>query len=332
MAKFSIIVPVYNVEKYLHECLRSILGQTYSDYEIILVDDGSTDSSGEICDEYASKYPNVHVYHQENQGLSAARNFGVQNAIGEYIWFVDSDDVILTSDALETLDKNLAGQVDVVVFGWKEASTLDEFQIVREKYNFNTTIDMGKSGKEFLDNSLDEYPFYYWYPWTYLFKREYWLRKKFAFPIGKKFEDIKLTYRAVLEADSVAITKNALYGYRINRKGSITTVANLKSLQDGILVAAENIQEVMSNASIEKDLKMKLSNNFACNYFALLISSTKLNKMEQKEFRTTLKKYRWVADYTTSSRQKLVKVVMSIFGIATVQKVLGIRRVLKHGK
>lgn len=332
MPRFSIIIPVYNVEKYILECLSSILNQTFLDYEIILVDDGSTDSSGEICDEYALKYSNVHVYHQVNQGLSAARNFGVQNATGEYIWFVDSDDVVLTSDALETLNKNIVGQVDVVVFGWKEASTLNEFQIVSEKYNFNTTINIGESGKEFLNNSLDEYPFYYWYPWTYLFKREYWLRKNFAFPVGKKFEDIKLTYRTVLEADSVMMTKNTLYGYRINRKGSITTVANLKSLQDGIFVAAENIQEVMSNASIEKDLKMKLANNFACNYFALLISSTKLNKMEQKEFRMTLKKYRWVADYVTSSRQKLVKVAMSVFGIAAVQKMLGIRRVLKYGK
>ena len=93
----SVIVPVYNVEKYLSRCIDSILNQTYKDYEIILIDDGSKDSSGKICDEYAKNHNNISVIHTKNRGLSAARNTGTENSHGEYITFVDSDDLISNS-------------------------------------------------------------------------------------------------------------------------------------------------------------------------------------------------------------------------------------------
>ena len=90
----SIIVPVYNAERVLHYCLDSILAQTYSDFELILIDDGSKDNSGKICDEYAAKDNRVTVRHIENQGVSHARNFGIELAVGEYILFIDSDDFV----------------------------------------------------------------------------------------------------------------------------------------------------------------------------------------------------------------------------------------------
>lgn len=102
----SVIIPIYNVEEYLEKCVNSVLNQTYSDLEIILVDDGSTDNSGKICDELKNKDNRIIVIHQENQGLSAARNAGIAKALGEYIAFVDSDDYIM-EDMYETLYKNL---------------------------------------------------------------------------------------------------------------------------------------------------------------------------------------------------------------------------------
>ena len=89
---FSIIVPVYKVEKYIRECIESILYQTFSDWELILVDDGTPDNSGRICDEYAAKDSRIHVYHKDNRGVSSARNLGLDNAHGEWVTFVDSDD------------------------------------------------------------------------------------------------------------------------------------------------------------------------------------------------------------------------------------------------
>ena len=95
--KISVIVPVYNVEKYLRRCIDSILAQTFSDFELLLIDDGSKDSSGEICEEYAGKDARIRVFHRQNGGVSTARNLGIDKAKGEWIYFVDSDDVVLPS-------------------------------------------------------------------------------------------------------------------------------------------------------------------------------------------------------------------------------------------
>ena len=100
--KISIIVPVYNVENYLERCVESILKQTYTNFELLLINDGSTDQSGDLCDQLASKNENIKVFHLENAGVSNARNVGIQNSTGEWITFVDSDDFI-TPDYLETL-------------------------------------------------------------------------------------------------------------------------------------------------------------------------------------------------------------------------------------
>lgn len=119
MAKFSIVVPVYNVEDYLEKCVNSILKQKYKDYELVLVDDGSTDKSGAICDRLASENKdkiNIKVVHQENKGLGGARNTGIENAIGEYLFFIDSDDTIVDGTLQELsiyVDKH---EVDIVVF------------------------------------------------------------------------------------------------------------------------------------------------------------------------------------------------------------------------
>ena len=106
MPKISIIVPVYNVEKYLEKCVRSILAQTFTDFELILVDDGSPDSSGAMCDQFAEQDQRVKVIHKENGGLSDARNAGIEIATGEYLGFVDSDDYI-ADDMYELLYTNI---------------------------------------------------------------------------------------------------------------------------------------------------------------------------------------------------------------------------------
>lgn len=111
---FSIIIPVYNTEKYLKQCLQSVLQQTCQDYEIILIDDGSTDKSGTLCDEYA-KIDKVTCVHQKNQGLSAARNTGVAVSRGEYLLFLDSDDYLLSPSALEILAAKANGR-DLIEF------------------------------------------------------------------------------------------------------------------------------------------------------------------------------------------------------------------------
>ena len=128
-ALISVIIPVYNVEEYLRECIDSVLNQTFSDFEVILVNDGSTDSSGEICDEYVEKDERVTVIHQKNGGLSVARNIGLSEANGKYVYFLDSDDYI-SENALATL-LNIAenDSSDIVFFDAVSFTDTDDFTV-----------------------------------------------------------------------------------------------------------------------------------------------------------------------------------------------------------
>ena len=143
----SVIIPVYNVEKYLRRCLDSVIVQTYRNLEIICVDDGSVDESGKICDQYAVRDARIKVIHQENQGLSAARNRGLDAAEGEYIAFVDSDDYILEDMYKKMLDKLLNYNVDLCVCQWQYEFS-DGRQVVKKK-NIDPTIYGRKTSLEF---------------------------------------------------------------------------------------------------------------------------------------------------------------------------------------
>lgn len=126
--KVSVIVPVYNVEKLLQRCIDSILAQTFTDFELLLIDDGSKDKSGEICDEYAAKDSRIRVFHKQNGGVSTARNIGIDKAQGEWIYFVDSDDIVLPS-ALGTFCSLIYSDSELVMAGFY---TSDENNTVRE--------------------------------------------------------------------------------------------------------------------------------------------------------------------------------------------------------
>lgn len=115
--KVSVIVPVYNAKRYLDKCLQSLVGQTYGNVEIIVVDDGSTDGSGEICDRYAGKFPSLHCYHKDNQGAGQARNFGMDRSTGDYIMFVDADDYIAKRCVAEAVSAAVEYHADLVDFG-----------------------------------------------------------------------------------------------------------------------------------------------------------------------------------------------------------------------
>ena len=125
----SVIVPVYNTEPYLSRCIESILNQGSINFELLLIDDGSTDSSGAICDSYAEKDTRIRVFHKENGGVSSARNLGIDNAQGEWLYFVDSDDELLPN-GLRTLVDNISDDVDVVMGGFESVNELGN--VIRE--------------------------------------------------------------------------------------------------------------------------------------------------------------------------------------------------------
>ena len=219
----SIIVPVYQVKDYVGECVESLLAQTYANLEILLVDDGSTDGSGALCDEYAAKGSRVRVIHQENQGLSAARNTGIELATGEYVAFVDSDDMVLP-DFIETLYKLLRKyQADIALCGYVKCRTEDLAGVRNE---------LSSSGKERCMTSTQmlrqwhgKYKKWETVAWNKLYRRSVLEGREdnsaMHFPIGRRHEDVLTSHLFVANATRVVMTMRKLYLYRI-RPGSIT--------------------------------------------------------------------------------------------------------------
>jgi len=222
-ALISVVVPCFQVEAYLKGCIESIMAQSFKDFEVILVDDGSTDSTGKMCDAYAEQYSAIRVIHKANGGLSDARNAGIEHSNGEYICFVDSDDT-LHPDYLGILYRTLIDtDSDISVCAYRE---------VYEPYNGTTPIsDMQTvtySGKEavrelILSDKLMNYA------WNKLYKKE--LFSEVRYPVGKCWEDIGATYKLFEESSRVTYTNAPLYFY-LRRKGSITASNNIRNFLD----------------------------------------------------------------------------------------------------
>lgn len=210
----SVVVPVYNVEKYLKRCIDSIKAQTYKNLEIILVDDGSPDSCGKICDKYASDDGRIKVIHKENGGLSDARNAGINIASGKYITFIDSDDYI-THNCVEVLynaiifnDSDISIGLHVIEYDNKKTS----YRYVNQK---NTVIDSKKALEKILyDEGLDVSA------WGKLYKLD--LFDKIRFPKGRLYEDSATTYKLVDKAKKISLVNKYIYYYAI-RKNSISS-------------------------------------------------------------------------------------------------------------
>lgn len=203
----SIIVPVHNAEKYLDECISSILNQSYSDIEVLLVDDGSTDSSGKICEGFATDDPRVSVLHIDNRGPASSRNYALDLAKGEWIMFVDSDDYI-DSDLCETALKQACdNKADIVVFGFNKVYENKEKQCKIE-------LESGEVTKE-LAMSLLNNEFFGSYVWNRIYKKSVW--NSIRMPAGCLFEDIGTQYKLFETASRLFFTDCYKYHYRQHR-------------------------------------------------------------------------------------------------------------------
>ena len=209
----SIIVPVYKVTPYLRQCVESIINQTYRDLEILLIDDGSPDECGEICEEYKNRDNRIRVFHTENRGLSAARNFGLQNAAGDCIGFVDPDDWI-EPDMYAVLLRGLE-EADISVCGYDSGA--QRVQLTKAMYTGADSL------KALIDEKFNNNV------WNKLYRRK--LFDGVLFPEGKNYEDVAVMHRIVDRASLVAVEPSVLYHYRI-RSESITKTYTAKNLMD----------------------------------------------------------------------------------------------------
>ena len=198
----SIVVPVYNVKDYLGKCLESLARQSYEKIEIIVVDDGSTDWSGEICDEFARGEKRARVFHKKNGGLSSARNYGIKKATGEYICLVDSDDWVRKDFVAKMVRAVLKDDADVVVCGYNEV--VPEQRVL--------------SGAEATVKLLTEQENMEIIAWNKMYRRD--LFDDVSYPEGENYEDTLTTYKLLSKAGKVAYAGESLYVYR-ERGGSI---------------------------------------------------------------------------------------------------------------
>lgn len=236
--KVSIIVPVYNVEKYIHKCIDSILAQTYRNLEIILVDDGSPDNCGKICDEYASNDNRIIVIHQKNGGLSAARNAGLNKSTGNFIVFVDSDDYLESSAIEDCIHYIKTNNYDILIFNWYDIYLDDQLKTIK-KFPRKINENYSKSYKSLYYAILwDKIPNLVW---NKIYKKELW--ENIYFPKNCNFEDLAVMPYIFAKAHNIGYLDKHLYNYNNSNSSSITSYISSKN-KYGLFLSFFNRQEI----------------------------------------------------------------------------------------
>lgn len=252
--KFSIIIPVYNVESYLVQCLDSVLEQTLKDFEVICVNDGSTDNSLQILEKYASKDERIKIINQENQGLSCARNSGIKEASGDYLFFLDSDDWI-EPNTLEILSKSVSDE-DFIAFNGRrffEDGTVEELD--------EGVSELELTGWDYYNKyALKPHKFHFVCVVLRLYKREFLLEHNLFFEKGIYHEDNLFTPIVCYYAKKVKVIPDSLYVYRI-REGSISQTANKKRILDLVHVANKLAEFFIPKTNIDKFVIYRMISN-----------------------------------------------------------------------
>ena len=292
MPKYSIIIPVYNVEKYIKKCLDSVFNQTEKDFEVIVVNDGTKDNSMNIVKNY-----DVTIINQENKGLSEARNNGVKKAKGEYIIFLDSDDYI-EKDLLKEISESLDNKPDIVRFQIQE---VDENNNIK-KYNEESFNN--KTGEEAFE-LICKYHFVE-NAWCYAIRREYYNKEKFSFKKGTIHEDYGLIPLVIIKSKIVNSISYIGYNY-LQRQNSIMSQKNyektLKKVNDFYNHYLYLINEIDKTKLNSKVFKSFISNS-------LILKICELDKKDYKEYKNKLKKEKVFDNLLTDTLKRKIKKVL----------------------
>jgi len=295
----SVIVPVYNVQQYLRQCVDSIIGQTYSDLEIILVDDGSTDGSGRICDEYARQDARVSVIHKENGGLSSARNAGIELARGERVLFIDSDDYWAVSDLLEVIVNSLCDE-NLVIWRYRRCKEDENLSLSKGTYQikqFNLEEDyryLFKTGALFASACYLAIP------------RIWFSNQRLRFEINALSEDVEWFAEVLSMVRDITLIDAPLYVYRM-RQNSISNTGSKRALQ----CSREHIANLKAKCSGLPSMPMRvyLAEQTA-NYYIILSRSrdAENRRLETNEFVPLL-------DYVVRLRSKVIRSFVRVVGL-----------------
>ena len=254
MIKVSVIVPIYNMEKYLKQCLDSIVTQTLQEKEIICINDGSTDQSGDILKDYAKEYPYITVINQPNSGVAFSRNLGIRTAQGEFVCFIDPDDWYPETDILEYLYKN-AKKEKVLICGGSFSS--DYFG------NVKTFYDGMKEGYTFLEDAKIKYRHYQWdYGYhRFIYQREMLIAHNIIFPNYIRYQDPPFFVKSMLQADEFYAVKKITYRYRLGHQSFIWNENRTKDLLKGLIDNLE-ISKTHGLAKLHYNTVYRLDHDF----------------------------------------------------------------------
>ena len=321
-ALFSIVIPVYNVKEYLAACVESVLSQTFTEYEVLLIDDGSTDGSGEICDELCKTSDRIRVIHQKNGGLSEARNTGIRNAKGDYLFFLDSDDFLSTPTALEELAAPLQKtNPDLLLYSTTEYAE-DGKTILFSHGNPPISEQTLYQAEDVLDALYEAGDIWVTMAQTKLLRREFCLQKGLFFQSGIYHEDDEWISRVLAANPTLSVSSSAVYGYR-HRPNSIVTTTDTKKIEKRIL------DRISIGASMLQSNQAKDHPTFcryAARYFwGALCQIKTLPKERQKilfgevgQYRSAFNRFR----YTRSIKWRLCASMQRVLGTSATVSIL----------
>ena len=303
MPKISVIVPVYNTEKYIEKCLDSIISQDMKDIEVIVVNDGSTDNSEEIIKKYVEQYPDkVKLYTQVNGGLSSARNYGISKATGKYLCFVDSDDYI-AKNLFDELDTFISDDVDLIKY---KCIKVDENGEQIEKVN--GPVFAKKNGNEAF-NELYSQDVLMEAVWLYLCKREFWERNNFQFPVNKFHEDWAVVPIMVISANAVVST--GIYGYcYVQSSNSITRDNDDEKIKTRVYDMLEHYDNLVKKISEVEIDSLTLDNYKIYMSNCLILKLKELPEKYHKEYIQELKQRRIVDNIKARNIKQLIKKIL----------------------
>lgn len=316
----SFIIPVYNVEKYINECVESILQQINDECEIILVNDGSTDKSGFICKKYSEIDKRIKMIDQHNQGAASARNKGLQMAIGKYVTFVDSDDKVF-KDSIQ----------DILIWIKSKKSDLCFLQSVKlYPDGSKTDLNEGLCSSQFNSRNRKEaikclasrskYP---GGPWSKLYRREFLLSNNLHFPYDRRYaEDLGFIRDCILCAHSFDALDVPYYQYRQERQDSLTSKITFKNFSDLFKFIIESSEKLTVNKKAKNFTSKSVMAFVAYEYSVLLYLYQSLSKKEKGKAMKKLTNYKWVLKYAGCKKIKIISYLCSVFGIRLTSLIL----------
>lgn len=320
MKILSIIIPVYNVEKYLKQCVDSVISNKFDNIEIILVNDGSTDNSGVICEEYAKRDNRILAFNKKNGGLSDARNYGINEATGKYLMFLDSDDFIESNKLKGIIEILNRTNVDVLMSPYNEI--VDDEVVGVGAVNKLLGSELQINSKELLECIFNNTKGI-WTAWKYIVRKQFLTDNKIEFKKGFLHEDVDYTTRILLKMNTFQYYNVPWYCYRTERVGSIMNKKKFKSLKDTAQIIVDlngDFKGENIDINIINVIKEKLSETL---YTAIGLYNLG-EKEEKKEIVKLINKNKYLLSASKKIKHRVFFLVSQIVGIKNALSLYGI--------